>query len=120
MTCVWKVLTAPQWAALQVDGSFAGARIDLADGYIHLSTQEQLPETLEKHFAGQCDLHLVAVDCHAMGEAVRWEPSRGGALFPHLYAPLPMAAVAAHGLLTYALDGKPVLPKPVSTFAAGT
>lgn len=84
----YKILTAGQWAALERDGTFAGAPVDLADGYVHLSTAAQAAETAAKHFAGQDGLVLAAVDLAAAGDAVRWEVSRGGALFPHLYAPL--------------------------------
>ena len=94
---IYKVLSRDLWTAAEAAGQFEGAGIDLADGYIHFSTGEQLVETVEKHFAGQADLVLVAVDANALsesvGEALKWEPSRGGALFPHLYTPLPMSAV---------------------------
>ena len=106
----WKILTAPQMAALLADGRFAGAPVDLADGYIHLSTAEQLAGTLDRHFAGAADLHLAAVDLAALGDAVRWEESRGGALFPHVYAELPLAAVIAHGVLSRKADGSIHLP----------
>jgi uncharacterized protein (DUF952 family) len=111
MNVAWKVLTAPQMAQLLAGGGFAGAPVDLADGYIHLSTAEQLRETLAKHFADQCDLHLAAVDLAALGDAIRWEPSRGGQLFPHIYGGLPLTAVIAHGPLTYADNATPVLPE---------
>jgi len=91
----YKVLTADQWTQFQRDSLFHGAPIDLADGYIHLSTAEQLGETLAKHFAGQQGLVVAEIDLPALGEAVKWEPSRGGALFPHIYAALPMAAIVA-------------------------
>jgi len=97
-TTAYKVLTADQMAALET-GSFAGAPIDLADGYIHLSTAAQLTETVDKHFAGQSDLWVAAVDLSALGEAIKWEESRGGALFPHIYAPLPLSAVVAYSPL---------------------
>jgi uncharacterized protein (DUF952 family) len=84
----YKILTADQWDALERDGSFAGAPVDLADGYVHLSTAAQAAETAAKHFAGQDGLVLAAVSLAAAGDAIRWEMSRGGALFPHLYAPL--------------------------------
>jgi uncharacterized protein (DUF952 family) len=106
----YKVLTAEQMAQLEADGTFAGAPVDLSDGYIHLSTAEQLEETLTKHFAGQADLHIAAVDLDAMGDAVRWEPSRGGALFPHIYAVLPLSAVVAYSALERGDDGKVRLP----------
>lgn len=106
----YKVLTADQMAALERDGTFAGAPVDLADGYIHLSTAEQLEETVSKHFAGQLGLHIAAVDLAALGEAVRWEPSRGGALFPHVYAALPLSAVIAYSPLTRGEDERIRLP----------
>ncbi|MBC2669494.1 DUF952 domain-containing protein [Novosphingobium piscinae] len=93
----YKVLTGAQRAALLADGRFAGAPIDLADGYIHLSTAEQLVETLRKHFAGQDDLWIAAIDLDALAPQVKWEPSRGGQLFPHVYAALPLSAVIAEG-----------------------
>jgi len=82
---------------LEADGVFAGAPIDLADGYIHLSVAEQLTETVDKHFAGQTDLHVAAVDLMILGDAVKWEASRGGRLFPHSDAALPLNAVLAYG-----------------------
>jgi uncharacterized protein (DUF952 family) len=89
----YKILTADQWAAFQDASVFAGAPIDLTDGYIHLSTDEQLPETLAKHFSGQADLVIAEINLAALGNAVRWEPSRGGALFPHVYGQIPITAV---------------------------
>jgi uncharacterized protein (DUF952 family) len=106
----YKVLTADELAALEHDGSFAGAPVDLADGYIHLSTAAQLAETIDKHFAGQDDLQLVAVDLDALGEVVKWEPSRGGQLFPHIYAPLTLDVVLAYSPLDYEPDGSIRLP----------
>ena len=84
--------------------------MDLADGYIHLSTAAQLTETVDKHFAGQTDLHIAAVDLEAMGEAVKWEESRGGQLFPHIYADLPLSAVIAYGPMKRDEDGTVRLP----------
>jgi len=89
----FKILTADQWAQFEADGLFRGAPVDLADGYIHLSAIDQLQGTLDKHFAGQQGLVIAEVDLAALGEAIRWEVSRGGALFPHCYADLPMDAV---------------------------
>ncbi|MCZ8172400.1 MAG: DUF952 domain-containing protein [Brevundimonas sp.] len=89
----FKVLTAAQWAQWQADGLFRGAPIDLADGYIHLSAIEQLQGTLDKYFAGQTGLVIAEVDLALLGAAVRWEESRGGALFPHVYGLLPLTAV---------------------------
>ena len=109
-TTAYKVLTAGQMATLEADGTFAGAPVDLADGYIHLSTAAQLTETVAKHFAGQDDLHIAAVDLDALGDAVKWEESRGGELFPHLYCALPLDAVIAYGPLERDEDGRVKLP----------
>lgn len=106
----YKVMTAEQMNVLLTDGVFLGAPIDLADGYIHLSTAEQVTETVNKHFAGQTGLHVAAVDLTALGTAVKWEPSRGGQLFPHIYAPLPLSAVTAHRPLARDADGAVILP----------
>ena len=89
----YKILTADQWAQFQTDGVFTGAPVDLADGYIHMSIADQLPETLAKHFAGQSGLVIATIDLAQLGNALKWEVSRGGALFPHYYDALPMAAV---------------------------
>ena len=91
MTRVFKVLQAADWAAACSKGQFDGAPVDLADGFIHLSAADQVAETLRRHFAGQAGLVLAAFDAEALGPDLRWEPSRGGALFPHLYGPLPTA-----------------------------
>ncbi len=109
-TTAYKVLTADQMAVLEHEGVFTGAPVDKADGYIHLSTAAQLTETVDKHFAGQDDLHVAAVDLEAMGEAVKWEESRGGQLFPHLYADLPLSAVIAYGPMKRDDDGTVRLP----------
>lgn len=106
----YKVLLADEMARLEADGRFDGAPIDVADGYIHLSTAAQLDETVAKHFAGKGDLFVAAVDLAVLGEAVRWEPSRGGALFPHIYAVLPLDAVIAYGPLDREPDGSIRLP----------
>ena len=89
----FKIVTADQWAQFQANGVFHGASVDLADGYIHLSTADQLRGTLDKHFAGQSGLVIAEVDLGALGDGVRWEVSRGGDLFPHIYRSLPMTAV---------------------------
>lgn len=85
---IYKILTSEQWADLQARGETEGAPVDVADGFIHFSTAAQAQETAAKHFAGQDGLWLVAYDADALGEGLKWEPSRGGALFPHLYGPL--------------------------------
>lgn len=92
-TTAYKVLTADQWAMFERDGVFTGAPVDRADGYIHMSTDDQLDETIAKHFAEQTGLVIAEIDLTALGNAIRWEPSRGGALFPHLYGDLPIDAV---------------------------
>ena len=109
-TVAYKILTAPQMAELLEQGRFAGAPVDLSDGYIHLSAAGQVRETLNKHFAGKAGLHIVGVDLSRLGDAVKWEVSRGGALFPHLYAKLPLEAVFAHGPVEYDEAGNLVLP----------
>lgn len=106
----YKVLTADEMATLERDGHFDGAPVDRDDGYIHLSTADQLAETIDKHFAGRSGLHLAEVDLDALGEAVRWEPSRGGQLFPHLYGVLTLKTVLAYGPLERDEDGTIRLP----------
>lgn len=91
----FKILTAEEWARFQADGRFEGSPVDLADGFIHLSAADQVEGTLERHFAGQAGLVLAEVDLEMLGDAVLWEESRGGALFPHVYGGLPMSAVRA-------------------------
>ncbi|MEH3159940.1 MAG: DUF952 domain-containing protein [Sphingomonas taxi] len=109
-TTAYKVLTAEQMAALERDGTFAGAPVDLADGYIHLSTADQLTETVDKHFAGKDELHVAAVDLGSFGDSLKWEESRGGQLFPHLYGPLLLETVIAYGPLERAGNGAVRLP----------
>ena len=89
----YKILTSEQWAQFQTDGVFHGAPVDLADGYIHMSAADQVQGTLDKHFGGQTALVIAEVDLAVLGDSIKWEASRGGALFPHIYGPLPMAAV---------------------------
>jgi uncharacterized protein (DUF952 family) len=107
----YKVLTGAQMAELET-GVFSGAPVDKADGYIHLSAADQLTETVDKHFAGQDDLYVAAVDLSVLGDAIRWEPSRGGALFPHIYGDLPLSAVLAFGPLERGEDG--IVKHPVA------
>lgn len=90
---IYKIVTKDQWDHASRDGVFRGAPVDLADGYIHFSAAHQVRETAAKHFARQTDLLLVAVDPAVLGDALRWEVSRGGDRFPHLYAPLDPARV---------------------------
>ena len=105
---VYKIVAAGEWREAESAGVFAGAAVDRADGFIHFSTAEQAPETAAKWFAGRTDLTLAAVDAAALGADLRWEPSRGGALFPHLYGPLPMSAVIWSRPLTLGADGRHV------------
>ncbi len=109
MPRVYKILKADAWAAAERAGRFAGAGIDLADGYIHLSTAAQAPETARLHFAGQSDLVLLRIEAERLGAMLRWEPSRGGQLFPHLYAPLDCALVEAATPIPLDPDGTPRL-----------
>lgn len=92
-TTAYKILTADQWAAFEAEGVFHGAPVDVTDGYIHLSTADQVQDTLDKHFAGQSALVIARIDLTSLGDLVRWEVSRGGALFPHIYGALPRASV---------------------------
>lgn len=89
----YKIMTADQWAQFERDGIFVGAPVDLADGYIHMSTAKQLDETLAKHFAEHSGLIIATIDLTQLGDALKWEVSRGGALFPHFYGALPMKSV---------------------------
>lgn len=102
----YKVVAAGEWRVAVAEGRYEGSAVDLADGYIHMSTEDQLAETLRKHYAGQSDLLMLSVDLSRFNENLVWEPSRGGALFPHLYAPLPVAAVTASRALSVTTDGE--------------
>jgi uncharacterized protein (DUF952 family) len=105
---VYKIVATEEWAAAETAGAFTGAAIDRADGFIHFSTAEQAPETAAKWFAGRRDLTLAAIDAEALGDDLRWEPSRGGVLFPHLYRDLPMSVVVWSRPLPLGLDGRHV------------
>src|ERR1700744_5759552 len=102
---VYKIVATEEWAEAEAAGVFKGASVDRADGFIHFSTAMQAAETAAKWFAGRGDLTLAAVETEGPGKALRWEPSRGGALFPHLYAPLPMSAVVWSRPLPLGPDG---------------
>ncbi|MGZ6027620.1 MAG: DUF952 domain-containing protein [Caulobacteraceae bacterium] len=91
MSLIYKILPKADWRAAEVEGAYRGSPLDLKDGFIHLSDEAQWEETLRLHFAGQSDLVLVGFDAGSLGEALRWEPSRAGQLFPHLFGPLPTA-----------------------------
>jgi len=92
---IFKILPRAEWEAARAAGVFTGSAVDLADGFIHFSTGGQLDETLRRHFAGQSDLLVIGVESEDLGAALKWEPSRGGALFPHLYGPMPVAAAVS-------------------------
>ncbi len=107
---VYKIVAADAWAEAELTGVFAGAAVDLADGFIHFSTAEQAPETAARHFAGVDGLLLVAVEAAALGPALKWEPSRGGADFPHLYGALSLKAVLWAKRLPLGPDGRHIFP----------
>lgn len=108
---IYKILTPEQWQDALDTGEFAGAPVDLADGYIHFSTAEQVQETTAKHFVGAGPLVLVAFDPDTFGDALKWEPSRGGALFPHLYSTLdPSKSIGVH-ILGENTDGSHTFPE---------
>jgi len=110
MTLIYKICPKHLWLEAERAGLFAGAPVDLDDGFIHLSTAAQVRETAAKHFAGWADLLLIAVNTEALGAALRYEPSRGGDLFPHLYEALPLSAVRWVKPLPLGRDGRHVLP----------
>jgi uncharacterized protein (DUF952 family) len=106
---IYKIVGREEWRAAEAAGVFEGSAVDLADGYIHFSEAGQLRETARKHFAGREDLLLVTIDADRLDPQPVWEPSRGGALFPHLYGPLPVSA---------AVDARPlVVDTEASTLA---
>jgi uncharacterized protein (DUF952 family) len=111
---VYKICRAAEWSAALVDGSYTGSQVDLRDGFIHFSTGQQTAETARRYFAGQTDLVLVAFNAASLGPALRWEPSRGGDLFPHLYAALPVSAALWVKPLGLDADGIPVMPEGVA------
>jgi len=107
VSLIYKILSAEAWAAAQAVGVFEGSPVDHADGYIHFSTADQAQETARRHFTGQVDLVLLTVDTEMLGQALRWEPSRGGDLFPHLYSALPTSAVTRARAIALGPDGAP-------------
>ena len=107
---IYKIVTAAQWDQASETGVFKGAPVDLADGFIHFSTGEQVEETAAKHFSGQEGLLLVAVSDDSLGDQLVYEPSRGGALFPHLYGHLPLSKVLSVDDLPFGDDGRHQFP----------
>jgi uncharacterized protein (DUF952 family) len=110
---IYKICPRTLWQAAEKAGRFDGASIDLTDGYIHFSSAEQVRDTAARHFAGVNELLLIAVDAGVLGDTLRWEPSRGGELFPHLYGSLPMAAVLHVAPMPLGSDGAHVLPADI-------
>ncbi len=109
MTRIYKILPRTAWTQAQAAGVFEGSPVDLTDGYIHFSTAAQAQETARRHFAGQSDLVVLELDVAELGEAIVWEPSRGGDLFPHLYGALDTARVKAVREAPLGPDGIPRL-----------
>ena len=105
----FKIIAAEEWAGIVATGAYGGSAVDLADGFIHLSAADQAQETAAKYFVGQADLVLLGVETEALGEALKWEASRGGALFPHLYRPLLPSEVVSQRSLELDADGVPQL-----------
>ena len=110
---VYKILTRADWEEALRAGRYAGSQDDVRDGFIHLSAASQVAGTAARHFRGIEDLVLVALDSERLGSALKWEPSRGGALFPHYYGPLPADAALWSKPLPLGADGMPVLPAEV-------
>jgi len=106
----FKLLRPAEWADWRDSRLFTGAPVDVADGYIHLSVRDQVRETAAKWFADVDPAILAMIDLVALGDTVRWEPARGGALFPHVYGAIPLEAVAGHSVLRLGADGKHVFP----------
>jgi uncharacterized protein (DUF952 family) len=111
MNSIYKICTAGEWREAERAGVYHGSAVDHQDGFIHFSTAEQAAETAAKWFAGQRDLVLVAVDADALGDKLKWEVSRGGALFPHLYAPLDVKAVLRVDQLPLDETGRHAFPR---------
>jgi uncharacterized protein (DUF952 family) len=112
-TTIYKICESALWLEAERTGLFGGAPIDARDGFIHFSTAAQVRETAEKHFAGAHDLMLIAVDADSLSNALRWEVSRGGDLFPHLYDVLPRAAVLWARPLPLGPDRRHIFPEDV-------
>ena len=110
MPTIYKICTATEWHAAERAGAYRGSAVDRRDGFIHFSTAAQAAETAARHFAGQRDLVLLTVDADALGEHLKWEPSRGGVLFPHLYGELLLSAVRRVDPLPLDVSGRHAFP----------
>lgn len=108
---IYHLSRRPDWHLAKQSGDYAGSAEDTADGFLHFSTASQVIESARKHRSGEPDLILLKVDADALGESLRWEPSRGGQLFPHLYGALPASAVIAEVDLPLGADGLHVFPE---------
>lgn len=111
MRVIYKICSASAWREAERQGVYGGSADDARDGFIHFSTANQLAGTAKKFFAGQSGLFLVAVDADALGDALRWEPSRGGELFPHLYGDLDLAALISVTNMPVRADGSHDIPE---------
>ena len=109
MRRIYKILPRADWAEVEIAGRFDGSAVDHADGFIHFSTAEQVAETARRHFAGQPDLVVLEIESDDLGPALRWEPSRGGDLFPHLYGVLDKSKVRAVHEAPLGPDGVPAI-----------
>ena len=107
---IYKICDRSSWEQARVNGRYFGSSDDARDGFIHLSAADQVSGTLQRHFANQDDLLLIGIDADRLGDGLRWEPSRSGALFPHLYRPLEFAAVVSEVPLVRGPDGQHELP----------
>jgi uncharacterized protein (DUF952 family) len=111
LAIIYKICERAEWHAAERAGAYRGSDVDIRDGFIHFSTPAQVAETAARHFAGQTDLVLIAVDADALGPALKWEPSRGGDLFPHLYAALSLEAVRWAKVLADEESGRRAMPE---------
>ena len=111
MASIYKICSEGEWRQAQAEGAFRGSAVDRRDGFIHFSTAAQLAETAARHFAGERHLIVFAVEADTLGAALKWEPSRGGDLFPHLYGDLSLTAVRWARPLADETDGRRALPE---------
>lgn len=110
---IYKIFRAQEWETLKSNGTTTGAPIDVQDGYIHFSTGKQVAETCAKYFAGENGLVLLILESDGLGSDLKWEPSRGGDLFPHLYRPLRLPDIFIQKDLPLGMDGKHIFPEGV-------